>query len=149
MILTIIQNYSKKVNNFFFIILGVHFSPVVAEVNWGDDASTSTVTPDRESLYSLNSSSPEPMRSSPKGKLVKPKPQYPNSQAARRSVSHPDLSDSESKIYKREFIDSLQNLRNQDMSKSQPDVSRLKRRGEFVGWVVIFLLFDFFDIELN
>ncbi|XP_050297290.1 uncharacterized protein LOC126736792 [Anthonomus grandis grandis] len=110
---------------------GVHFSPVVAEVNWRDDVSTSTVTPDRESLYSLNSSSPEPLRrESPK--LLKPRPQYPNSHS-RRSVSQPDLSDSECK---REFIDSLNNLRRYEagagsmsLSKSQPDVSKFKRRG--------------------
>ncbi|XP_066159299.1 serine-rich adhesin for platelets isoform X1 [Euwallacea fornicatus] len=108
---------------------GVHFSPVVAEVNWHDDASTSTVTPDRESIYSLNSSSPEPCGVSPRPVVVKPKPQYPPSRA-RRSLSQPDISDTESRIYKREFIDSFNVLRKEeDISKSQPDVSRLKRRG--------------------
>uniref|UniRef100_A0AAR5PQ87 Uncharacterized protein n=1 Tax=Dendroctonus ponderosae TaxID=77166 RepID=A0AAR5PQ87_DENPD len=107
---------------------GVHFSPVVAEVNWQDDASNSTVTPDRDSLYSLNSSSPEPRTPPPKPKLLKPKPQY-GSIPSRRSVSQPDLSDNEVKTYKREFIDSFNSLRQQDVSKSQPDVSRIKRRG--------------------
>ncbi|CAG9772900.1 unnamed protein product [Ceutorhynchus assimilis] len=108
---------------------GVHFSPVVAEVNWRDDASTSTVTPDRESLYSLRSSSPELARHSPV--LIKPTPQYAGSSNSRRSVSHPDLSDTDSKCYKKEFLESLKSLRHTDnnMSKSQPDVSKLKRKG--------------------
>ncbi|KAL1506213.1 hypothetical protein ABEB36_005613 [Hypothenemus hampei] len=110
---------------------GVHFSPVVAEVNWQDDASTSTVTPDSDSLYSLNSSSPEPKKMSSKSKLIRPKPQYPlqQQQQARRSVSQPDISDNEVKKQKKEYIDSLNSLRNQEVSTSQPDVSKLRRRG--------------------
>ncbi|XP_057659058.1 uncharacterized protein LOC130895646 isoform X1 [Diorhabda carinulata] len=90
---------------------GVHFSPVVSEVNWRDD-SVSTVTPDRESSYSLGSSSSG--RGSPA--LIKPR-------AVRMSYSQPDLSDD-----KKEFVDSLKKLR-QDFSKSQPDVAKFKRRG--------------------
>ncbi|XP_030755529.1 uncharacterized protein LOC115881940 isoform X3 [Sitophilus oryzae] len=109
---------------------GVTFAPVVAEVNWGDDASVSTATPDRESSYSLDSSSPEPVRSPPPQKLVKPRARYPRPQS-RRSVSQPDLSDTDGVMYKREFIDHLNKFRDDDveMSKSQPDMSKLKRRG--------------------
>ncbi|KAF7286697.1 hypothetical protein GWI33_004323 [Rhynchophorus ferrugineus] len=109
---------------------GVTFSPVVAEVNWGDDASVSTISPERESSYSLGSSSPEPIRSPPPQKIVKPRARYARSQS-RRSASQPELSDTDCNIYKKEFIDNLNNLRHQDieMSKSQPDMSKLKRRG--------------------
>ncbi|KAJ8949940.1 hypothetical protein NQ314_008091, partial [Rhamnusium bicolor] len=100
---------------------GVHFSPVVSEVNWRDD-SVSTVTPDRESSYSFDSSSPERHPSPPK-EIVKPKARLGT--PARLSLSQPDLSDNDS--CKREFEDSLKSLRH-DYSKSQPDVSRIKRR---------------------
>ncbi|XP_060527330.1 uncharacterized protein LOC132702599 isoform X2 [Cylas formicarius] len=111
---------------------GVHFSPVVDEMKWRDDNSISTATPERESSYSLDSSSPEPLRNVDVDvvKLVKPKPRYGNG-ATRRSVSQPDLSDTEAHIYKQEFIDSLHSLRQQDLglSKSQPEISKFKRRG--------------------
>ncbi|KAG5896475.1 hypothetical protein JTB14_005856 [Gonioctena quinquepunctata] len=100
---------------------GVHFSPVVSEVNWRDD-SVSTVTPDRESSYSFGSSSPERRRSPPK--IAKPQPRLAT--PARLSHSQPDLSDNDS--CKREFVNSLKSLR-QDFSKSQPDVTKFKRRG--------------------
>lgn len=103
---------------------GVHFSPVVSEVNWRDD-SVSTVTPDRESSYSFGSSSPE-RRPSPPKQIYKPKARLAT--PVRLTSSQPDLSDNDS--CKREFVDSLKNLR-QDYSKSQPDVSRIKRRGMF------------------
>ncbi|CAG9815564.1 unnamed protein product [Phaedon cochleariae] len=102
---------------------GVHFSPVVSEVNWRDD-SVSTVTPDRESSYSLGSSSPERRRSPPK-EIVKPTPRFAT--PVRLSYSQPDLSDNDS--CRREFVDSLKSLREDNMSKSQPDVNRLRRRG--------------------
>ncbi|CAH1983248.1 unnamed protein product [Acanthoscelides obtectus] len=99
---------------------GVHFSPVVSEVNWRD-SSISTVTPDRESsVYSLESSSPE-RRPSPPTEIHKPK-------ARRFAYSQPNLSDND-EVSKREFEDSLRSLRQADYSKSQPDVSRLRRRG--------------------
>ncbi|VEN47300.1 unnamed protein product, partial [Callosobruchus maculatus] len=99
---------------------GVHFSPVVSEVNWRD-SSISTVTPDRESsVYSLESSSPE-RRASPPKEIHKPR-------ARRLAYSQPNLSDND-EVCKREFEDSLKSLRQADYSKSQPDVSRLRRRG--------------------
>nr|CAH7713704.1 unnamed protein product [Callosobruchus chinensis] len=99
---------------------GVHFSPVVSEVNWRD-SSISTVTPDRESsVYSLESSSPE-RRASPPKEIHKPRPR-------RLAYSQPNLSDND-EVCKREFEDSLKSLRQADYSKSQPDVSRLRRRG--------------------
>ncbi|XP_072386474.1 uncharacterized protein [Diabrotica undecimpunctata] len=94
---------------------GVHFSPVVSEVNWKDD-SVSTVTPDRESSYSLGSSSPD--RSSPPRELIKPR-------AVRLTSSQPDLSDDSCK---KEFITNLKKFRT-EVSKSQPDVAKFRRRG--------------------
>nr|CAI5868029.1 unnamed protein product [Callosobruchus analis] len=99
---------------------GVHFSPVVSEVNWRD-SSISTVTPDRESsVYSLESSSPE-RRASPPKEIHQPRPR-------RLAYSQPNLSDND-EVCKREFEDSLKSLRQADHSKSQPDVSRFRRRG--------------------
>lgn len=72
---------------------GVHFSPVVAEVNWQDDSNS----PDRESSYSL-SSTPErefPVRSPspPTPPLMRPKPTVPiaTSVDPRVCLSQPDL----------------------------------------------------------
>lgn len=109
---------------------GVHFSPVVSEANWPQRDSSSvstTVTLERESSYNLSSDELTPP---PTPKLIKPKcnkrPPTPSNIRA-RSMSQPELSDSEST--KQEFIDSLKNLQKNDVSKSQPDVSRFKRRG--------------------
>ncbi|CAH1161433.1 unnamed protein product [Phyllotreta striolata] len=96
---------------------GVHFSPVVSEVNWRDD-SVSTVTPDRESSCSLGDGS-TPERPSLRRRVVK-------SKSARLSCSQPELSDGETS--KREFLRSLRSLR-EDLSKSQPEVARFRRRG--------------------
>lgn len=104
---------------------GVHFSPVVSEVNWRD-SSISTVTPDRESVYSFGSSSPERKRTptppkdigNPRGRLGTP---------VGRSHSQPALNEDDCR---KEFVDSLRNLR-EDLSKSQPNVGKLKRRGMY------------------
>lgn len=104
---------------------GVHFSPVVSEVNWQDD-SVSTATPERESSYSLEST--------PEREIAKQPQRQANFAATpiqqRLSISQPELSDNESS--KREFVDTLKSLR-QDFSKSQPDINRLKRRGWYFG----------------
>lgn len=73
---------------------GVHFSPVVSEVNWQDDSNS----PERESSYSL-SSTPErefPARSPspPTPPLVRPKPTVPIATPVadpRVCLSQPDL----------------------------------------------------------
>ncbi|CAH0559671.1 unnamed protein product [Brassicogethes aeneus] len=97
---------------------GVHFSPVVSEVNWRDDDSVSTATPERESsVYSFEST--------PERDLVQRKKKL-STLAQRLSVSQPELSDTEN--CKRDFVDSLKSLR-QDLSKSQPDFNRLRRKG--------------------
>ncbi|CAH1106269.1 unnamed protein product, partial [Psylliodes chrysocephalus] len=106
-----VKSFNSSINS-----KGVHFSPVVSEVNWRDD-SVSTVTPDRESSYSFGSSTPD--RQSPPRHIIKPK-------AVRLSYSQPDLSDGES--CRKDFLDSLKNLR-EDLSKSQPDVAKFRRRG--------------------
>ncbi|CAH0559669.1 unnamed protein product [Brassicogethes aeneus] len=86
---------------------GVHFSPVVSEVNWRDDDSVSTATPERESsVYSFEST--------PERDLVQRKKKL-STLAQRLSVSQPELSDTEN--CKRDFVDSLKSLR-QDLSKS-------------------------------
>jgi hypothetical protein len=89
---------------------GVHFSPVVSEVNWNDSQSTPS-TVERESSYSL-SSTPERdsldtltqtlLQTGPPSKVL--------------SESQPDLNDRPLRF-------------RPGISRSQPDVSRLKRRG--------------------
>lgn len=75
---------------------GVHFSPVVSEVNWQDDSNS----PDRESSYSL-SSTPErelPVRppSPPTPPLVRPKATVPiTASDPRVCLSQPDLQNFE------------------------------------------------------
>lgn len=102
---------------------GVHFSPVVSEVNWRD-SSVSTVTPDRESVYSFGSSSPERRRSpAPMKEVLKPRARLGTPVGL--SYSQPALNENDCR---KEFVDSLRSLR-EDLSKSQPDVTRLKRRG--------------------
>lgn len=111
---------------------GVHFSPVVSELNWRE-SSISTVTPDRESVYSFGSSSPERRKSPPPvKKVVKPRSRLGTPVGL--SNSQPALNDDDCR---KEFIDSLKSLR-EDMSKSQPDVSKLRRRGEHNFCFMIF-----------
>lgn len=74
---------------------GVHFSPVVSEVNWQDDSNS----PERESSYSL-SSTPErefPIRppSPPTPPLMRPKPTVPIPTDPRVCLSQPDLQNFE------------------------------------------------------
>lgn len=105
---------------------GVHFSPVVSEVNWRD-SSISTVTPDRESVYSFGSSSPERKRSPPPSKkIVKPRARLGTPVGL--SHSQPSLHQDDCR---KEFVDSLKSLR-EDLSKSQPDVGKLKRRSMYI-----------------
>lgn len=80
---------------------GVHFSPVVSEVNWQDDSNS----PDRESSYSL-SSTPEGeliihQPSPPTPPLVKPKPVIPANVETRQYASQPDLQNFVSPSYAR------------------------------------------------
>lgn len=115
---------------------GVHFSPVVSELNWRE-SSISTVTPDRESVYSFGSSSPERRNSPPPvKKVVKPRSRLGTPVGL--SNSQPALNEDDCR---KEFVDSLKCLR-EDLSKSQPDVSKLRRRGEpnfsFICYIIIY-----------
>lgn len=107
----------------------VHFSPIVSEVKWKEDSvdSASTLTPERESSFSI-ASSPERDVTPTLPVMMRPKPRRPTPISKRvRSVSQPDLSDNENS--KKEFIDSLKSLQKEDLSKSQPEISKFKRRG--------------------
>lgn len=91
--LTYTKSFSGSTNS-----KGVHFSPVVSEVNWQDDSNS----PERESSYSL-SSTPEkelPVRapSPPTPPLVRPKPSVPSVPTPvdpRVCLSQPDLQNFE------------------------------------------------------
>nr|XP_015839686.1 PREDICTED: uncharacterized protein LOC661447 isoform X2 [Tribolium castaneum] len=86
----------------------VHFSPVVSEVNWPDHSSTPS-TAERESSYSLSSSPDRDLDTLAKSLLGR------NPTPPRRTGSQPDLP--RNPRFRASF------------SQSQPDVSRLKRRG--------------------
>lgn len=81
---------------------GVHFSPVVSEVNWQDDSNS----PDRESSYSLSSTPERELHvrppSPPTPPLLRPKPNVPPPQPPshpttdpRVCLSQPDLQNLE------------------------------------------------------
>ncbi|KAK9874857.1 hypothetical protein WA026_005672 [Henosepilachna vigintioctopunctata] len=102
---------------------GVHFNPLVDELNWRDDATESTETMERESSYSL--------QSSPDREMSPPSPtpvEHKNLEGPERmSLSQPDLLDE-----KREFIESLKYFQS-SLTKSQPDMSqKAKRRGSLL-----------------
>lgn len=101
---------------------GVHFNPLVDEVNWDDD-SESTGTIERESSYSLQSS-PERELSPPSTPVERKSSRSP--EPGRMSYSQPDLHLNEEK---REFIESLRCFQG-ELTKSQPNINhKLKRRG--------------------
>ncbi|KAL3276887.1 hypothetical protein HHI36_012258 [Cryptolaemus montrouzieri] len=102
---------------------GVHFSPLVDEVNWNDDTTESTETIERESSYSLQSS-PERETSPPSPTPVERLLESP--EPGRMSYSQPDLHNHNEK---RDFIESLKCFQT-ELTKSQPNMNdKLKRRG--------------------
>lgn len=73
---------------------GVHFSPVVSEVNWQDDSNS----PDRESSYSLSSTPEKELireTAPPTPPLIKPTPRMISHIDTRAYVSQPDLQRSQ------------------------------------------------------
>ncbi|XP_045469344.1 uncharacterized protein LOC123677004 isoform X2 [Harmonia axyridis] len=98
---------------------GVHFNPLVDEVNWNDD-SESSGTAERESSYSLRSSPERELTPVERKNSRSPEP-------GRMSYSQPDLHLRDEKL---DFIQSLRCFQG-DLAKSQPEIShhKLKRRG--------------------
>lgn len=66
---------------------GVHFSPVVSEVNWQDDSNS----PERESSYSLSSTPEKEIVREPTPPIIRPKPRIPSTIDTRSYTSQPDL----------------------------------------------------------
>ncbi|RZC36856.1 hypothetical protein BDFB_006467, partial [Asbolus verrucosus] len=90
---------------------GVHFSPVVSEVNWPENSTPSTI--ERESSYSLSSTPERESLNALTKALLETR--HPTPPPQRFSASNPDL-------HPRCF-------RSSSYSQSQPDVSKLRRRG--------------------
>lgn len=80
--LTSTKSFSGSTNS-----KGVHFSPVVSEVNWRDDSNS----PERESSYSLSSTPEKEIVRELTPPIIRPKPRIPTSANARAYASHSDL----------------------------------------------------------
>ncbi|XP_018323997.1 uncharacterized protein LOC108736170 isoform X2 [Agrilus planipennis] len=129
--LTSAKSYSGSTNS-----KGVHFCPVVSEVNWRDQSESRTTSTEKDSTYSLSSSTPEldnedGQRNRDSLCIMKPIAVRATPKEKQHSVSEPDLLENEERkeilMHMRELLDFP--AKNTPRSAvSQPNLTMMKRR---------------------